>query len=201
MSKEHRVIVIPGLGDEVNRMSWAVSHWRKHGLEPLVHSVGWHDGGQDFQPKLETLVRMIDQYAKTGDRISLVGCSAGGSAALNAFFDRRDVVYRVINVCGRLRSGDQQGFRSYEARTASSPPFAQSVKLFESHEDLLSTHDRQKVMTVRALFGDELVPADTTVLHGAYNTVIPTPEHVFSIAMALTVFSSPLITFLTKRVK
>lgn len=201
MLKEHRVIFVPGLGDEVNRMSWAVSHWRKHGLEPLVHSVGWHNEEQEFQPKLESLVKMIDQYAESGDRISLVGCSAGGSAVLNAFFDRKDVVHRVINVCGRLRSGNQQGFRSYEARTASSPPFAQSIKLFESRENLLSKQDRQKVMTVRALFGDELVPADTTVLYGAYNTVIPTPEHVFSIAMALTVFSNPLITFLTKNGK
>lgn len=119
----------------------------------------------------------------------------------NAFFERRDIIYRTINVCGRLRCGNQRGFRSFEARTASSPSFAQSIKLFESREDLLSDQDRKKVMTVRALFGDELVPADTIVLRGAYNTVVPTPEHLFSIAMALTVFSRPLITFLTKGVK
>lgn len=201
MSKEHRIIVVPGLGDEVDRMSWAVNHWRPHGLEPIVHSVGWHDDEREFQPKLRILVEMIDQFAKDGDRVSLVGCSAGGSVVLNAFFERRDVVHRVINVCGRLRSGKQRGFRSFEARTASSSPFAQSVKLFESRENLLSKQDRQKVMTVRAFFGDELVPADTTVLQGAYNTVIPTPEHVFSIAMALTVFSKPLITFLTQEQK
>jgi len=53
-------------------------------------------------------------------------------------------------------------------------------------------------MTVRALFGDELVPADTAILRGAHNIVVPTPEHVFSIAIALTLFSRPLITFLTK---
>lgn len=198
MNKEHHTIFIPGLGDEVNKMTWATNFWRRFGLDPIVHSVGWHNGEREFQPKLQILVDMIDKFANDGDKVSLVGCSAGGSAAFNAFFERRNVVYRVINVCGRLRTGSQNGFRSFDARTASSPPFAESVKLFESHEALLTEQDKQKVMTVRALFGDELVPADTTILRGAYNTVVPTPEHVFSIAMALTLFSRPLITFLKK---
>jgi hypothetical protein len=73
------------LGDEVKKISWAVGYWRRHGLEPLVHAVGWHDESQEFPPKLELLLEMIDQYASRGDRVSLVGCSAGGSAVLNAF--------------------------------------------------------------------------------------------------------------------
>ena len=141
---------------------------------------------------------MIDRFANDGDRISLVGCSAGASAALNAFIERKNIIYRVITVCGRLKTGNQRSFRSFPARTATSLSFAESVKLFESHEHLLSDQDRQKIMTVRALFGDELVPADTAILRGAHNIVVPTPEHVFSIAIALTLFSRPLITFLTK---
>lgn len=198
MSKEHSVIFIPGLGEEVGKMSWAVSHWRDSGLNPLVHSVGWHDSKTEFQPKLQRLVEMIDILKKEGNKVSLVGCSAGGSAVLNAFFERKNIVYRVINVCGRLRTGTQKGFRSFAKMTKSSPPFAKSIKLFESREKLLSETDRQKVMTVRALFGDELVPRDTSILSGAYNTTVPTPEHMFSISMALTIFSGPLITFLTK---
>ena len=198
MSKEHRVIIVPGLGDDSDKISWATNHWRKHCLDPVVHSIGWRDKDAEFQSKLNILVKLIDQLTKDGDKVSLVGCSAGGSAVLNAFFERKNVVHRVISVCGRLRSGNQKGFRSFETRTASSPSFAQSVQLFESREDLLSDKDRQKIMTVRALFGDELVPADTTILRGAYNTVVPTPEHVFSIGMSLTLFSGPLITFLTK---
>jgi hypothetical protein len=200
MSKKHRVIIIPGLGDDVNKMSWVIRLWRRHGLEPMIHSIGWHDG-KKFQPKLRILIEMIDQFTQDGDRISLVGCSAGASAALNAFIERKNVLHRVINVCGRLRSGNQLGFRSFAARTVTSPSFAQSIKLFEKHEHLLSNQDRQKIMTVRALFGDELVPTDTTILRGAYNTVIPTLEHALSIAMAVTLFSRPLITFLKKEDK
>ncbi len=196
MSREHSAIIIPGLGDEVRMLQRATNHWRNNGLEPIMYSMGWHDSENEFQPKLERLVHLIDQLVGKGDTVSLVGTSAGGSAALNAFIERREVVHRIINVCGRLRTGPEHGLRSFQAKTASSPAFAQSVKLSEAREKDLTDTDRQKIMTVRAMFGDELVPAETTILHGAYNTMVPTPEHMLSIGAALTVFSKPLILFL-----
>lgn len=115
---------------------------------------------------------------------------------LMPFVERQNSIYRVINVCGRLRAGKQKGFRSYEARTKSSRAFAESVKLFESHEKQLSVEGRKKVMTVRAMFGDELVPSDITVLAGAYNIQVPTVEHMLSITAAITIFSKPVINFI-----
>jgi len=196
MSKEHKIIVIPGLGDRTKPLELAANHWRKHGLEPIMHPVGWHDGEISFRPKLERLVEMIDSLTHEGDRVSLVGTSAGGSAALNAFIERSDQVHRIVNVCGRLRKGPLKGFRSFGAKTASSPAFANSVELCESREEELTSTDRKKIMTVRAMFGDELVPADTTVMLGGYNTLVPTPEHMLSIISSLTIFSKPLIVFL-----
>ncbi len=201
MVKKHFVIIIPGLGDEVGTLQKVTSHWKKYGLEPVMHSVGWRDGKNEFLPKLARLIVLIDRLAKDGAIVSLVGTSAGGSAALNAFIERRNVIHGVINVCGRLRTGPEKGFRSFQSKTASSPAFAQSVKLVEANEVNLTTRDRQKIMTVRALFGDELVPADTTILVGAYNATVPTPEHVLSIGAALTLFSKPLIAFLKARTR
>ena len=165
-------------------------------MEPLIHSVSWRNDHQDFQIKLTRLLGVIDSIDTRHNKVSLVGCSAGGSAVLNAFYERKDVINKVINVCGRLRTGNLTGFRSFKSKTASSSAFAQSIKLFETRESLLSQEDKGKVMTVRALFGDELVPADTTNLDGAYNITVPTGEHLFSIAMAMTVFSKNLIKFL-----
>ena len=196
MSKEHKVI-IPGLGEGTSKIRFATNHWRKYGLEPVVYSVGWHDGETEFEPKLRRLVKLIDGFFQEGSTVSLVGTSAGGSAVLNAFIERKDKTHRVVNVCGRLRAGIQKGFRSFEARTSSSPVFAQSVKLCESRENSLTEADRLKIMTVRAMFGDELVPSNTATLAGAYNTRVSTPEHMFSIGMALTLFSKPIISFLT----
>jgi pimeloyl-ACP methyl ester carboxylesterase len=193
---KHFVIIVPGLGDDATKLKFATLHWRHFGLEPIIHSVGWKDDKQDFQIKITRLLGVIDSLDPKRNKVSLIGCSAGGSAVLNAFYERRDVLNKVINVCGRLRTGSLTGFRSFKSKTASSPAFAQSIKLFETREPLLSQQDREKVMTVRELFGDELVPADTTTLEGAYNTTVPTGEHIFSIAMAMTIFSNRLINFL-----
>ncbi|MBU1886074.1 hypothetical protein KKE34_05745 [Patescibacteria group bacterium] len=174
----------------------ATNHWRKQGLEPIIHPIGWHDGEDSFEPKLHQLIEVIDRFAEAGDKVSLVGTSAGGSAALNAFIERRETIHRVINVCGRLRVGPTTGFRSFESKSKTSPAFAEAVKLCEAQESTLSDSDKQKIMTMRALFGDELVPSETTILQGAYNTTVPTAEHVLSIGSSLTVFSKPLIVFL-----
>lgn len=197
MSKKHKVIIVSGLGDNIGKIRFATNHWKKFGLEPIAYSVGWHDGEKEFKPKLKRLIKLINDLSRKGNTISLVGLSAGGSAVLNAFIEQKDKVHRVVNVCGRLRTGTQKGFRSFAVRTSSSPAFARSIRLCEARENNLTKADRLKVMTVRAIF-DELVPKDTAILKGAYNTKIPTLEHIFSIGMALTLFSKPIILFLTQ---
>ncbi len=173
-------------------------HWKGKGLDTMIHSVGWRDGEPSFTAKLKRLVDIIDCFIEQGDRVSLVGTSAGGSAALNAFIERKDTVHRVINVCGRLRTGPTTGFRSFESKTSSSLSFRDSVILCEGREKELSATDSQRIMTVTALFGDELVPPDTIALSGAYNIAVPMLGHSVSIGAALTVFSRPLIAFLQK---
>ena len=54
-------------------------------------------------------------------------------------------------------------------------------------------------MTVRAMFGDELVPPETATVDGAHNIHVPTGEHMLSIGAALTLYSGPLISFLNKK--
>lgn len=196
MKRTHKVIIVPGLNGETDKITLATNHWRRHGLEPVVCSVGWQNGENNFRPKLKKLIDLVDKFSKNGETVSLVGLSAGGSAVLNLFFERKNNVRKVVNICGRLRTGPETGFRSFKARTKSSPAFAQSVKLFESREEKLTENDRKKIMTVRAMFGDELVPPETAIIKGAYNTAVPTPEHIFSIFMALTMFSKPVILFL-----
>ena len=148
-----------------------------------------------LETKLNKLANFIDQLAEGNNRVSLVGCSAGASAVLNIFLERRNKINKVVSICGRLRTGKQRGFRSLKTRSKSSPSFAQSVQMFESRENLLSEQDRSRIMTIRA-FGDELVPAKTATLPGAYNVLAPTLEHSISIYMALRVLSKLIVNFL-----
>ncbi|MEK7141135.1 MAG: hypothetical protein AAB800_01160, partial [Patescibacteria group bacterium] len=173
--------------------------WRWYGLDPVVYSVGWRDGEYSFRQKLKRLVAMIDEIVNNADRISLIGTSAGGSAAVNAFMERKSKIHRVINICGRLRVGPTTGFRSFDSKTKSSPAFTESVRLCERGIEQLPLPDRRKIMTVRALFGDELVPPETAIVDGAHNIHVPTGEHMVSIGAALTLYSGPLISFLNKK--
>ncbi|MEI6462560.1 MAG: hypothetical protein WCO33_02725 [bacterium] len=201
MAQTHIVIFVPGLGDEVNssqvrRLIWATNRWKKHGVEPVVYLIDWYSNQREFKPKLKKLLREIDKYSKKGYKVSLVGCSAGGSAVLNAFIERRESICKVIDVCGRLRKGIQKGFRSFESRTYKSQAFAEAVEGFENREYLLSSEDRKRIMTIRPLLGDELVPASTNILNGANNITVPLFEHGISIFASLTVFSKNIIKFI-----
>jgi len=192
--KKHYVIIIPGLGYGVKKIQFATYCWRWFGLIPIVHAMNWRDR-ENFQPKLARLVELIDRYSKNGNTVSLVGTSAGGSAVVNAYRERKNKIHRVINVCGRLRTGTHKGFRSFESKTKTSPAFAQSIQLSEKRQKDLTKTDRQKIMTIRPLF-DEVVPPDTTVVKGAQNKIILSIGHVLSIALSLTLFSKPLLEFL-----
>lgn len=193
-SERHNVVILPGLSDGVENIILATNWWRNKGLEPHVLKVGWRDGSTDFQPKLDEILRFINQLSSQG-RLSIVGTSAGGSAALNAFLARPDIVERAVNICGRLRAGKHRR-RSLERMSATSEPFRHSVLLFEESEPRISDELKRRIMTVTARFGDELVPADTSVLEGAYNIKVPTGEHMFSIGMSLTLIAKPVIDFI-----
>lgn len=188
---------MPGLGDWGTVMSLVTKFWMFYGIDPVVHTVGWYRG-KEFKPKLEDLTEHIDLLINQGRTVSLVGCSAGASAAMNAYLQRRNKIAAVVNVCGRLRKGSREGYRSFESRTKSSPPFRQSVLKFEKSEHLLKKADRKKIMTIRARFGDELVPSETVPIEGAYNTSVPFIEHTFSISLSLTLFAKPLLDFLKR---
>jgi len=194
VSKKHIVIIVPGLGDETTKIKWATAHWRKYGLKPVIHNIWWKKGNKHFKPKLIRLIHRIDNFIKDGNKVSLVGTSAGSSAVMNAYISRKKKISKVISICGRLKQGEQKGFRSFELRTATSLAFKESILMFEQNETSLIKNDRKKIMTVRALF-DELVPDNTSYVIGANNKRLKTIEHVFSIWIGLS-FYKPLTKFL-----
>ena len=195
--KEHVVFIYPGLGDGTLLVDFAVRNWHHYGLIPIVKSVGWRNE-EPFQHILNRLSALVDEQINMGRMVSLIGTSAGGSAALNVFVENLEGIHRVVTVCSRLRTGPVVGLRSFEKMTRTSNAFAQSVQLLEYLEPSLLLRERQQVMTVKALLGDEMVPASTSTLQGARNISIPTAEHMLSISAALTVFSGRLIKFLTE---
>src|SRR3989339_119063 len=187
MSQVHYVIIIPGLSNDTTKVKIATSFWRKYNLQPLIYPFNWHKKNTDFTESLSKLLNLISKLSQNQNKVSLVGCSAGGSTVLNAFYKNNNV-YKIVNVCGRLRKGMQKGFRSYGTRTKSSKLFAESVELCEKRIDNLSEIDKKRIMTIRPLLGDELVPGNTATIIGAQNITLPTGEHLLTIGAALTIF-------------
>lgn len=193
--KSHFVIFIPGLGNDTRKLEFITRFWAKYGLKPLIYPINWHSQEKNFSHYLTELSKLINDFISKGNNVSVIGCSAGGSAALNAFYENNKI-HKVVNVCGRLKKGSQKGFRSYNTRTKSSSLFAQSVEMCETKINNLSKIDRKRIMTIRPLLGDELVPGNTIIIRGANNILLPTGEHLITIGTALTIFAKKIINFL-----
>jgi hypothetical protein len=194
MSKEHHVIIGPGMDGKIDSLKLITKKWpEKYGLFPEVVQIVWKNN-EGLEPKLKKVTNLIDNFVKDGDEVSLIGCSASGSLMLNAFIERKNAINKVINLDGFLRQGNAKGYRSFKERSAKSVAFRESVLRFEKLEPMLTMEDRKKILTARPLF-DELVPPETVVIKGAFNKQIPMVEHVLSIATALMAYD-PVIMFL-----
>lgn len=195
MEKEHHVIISPGMNGRIGGLKLLTKNWaKKYELYPEVVQTIWKDG-KGLEPKLTKILDLIDNFANRGNTVSLIGTSASGSLMLNAFVERKNVVHKVVNIGGFVRPGNGTGMHSFETRSAASKAFRESVLKFEKSEPSLTNQDRRKILTVRPMLGDELVPANTVTINGALNKTVPMIEHVLGIATAL-IFYNPVIVFL-----
>lgn len=188
------VIMIPGLGnDSVYIYNPMLNWWRKKGIEMLLFKTEWRSK-ENYQKKIKRLLDLIDEKSKN-NKVSLIGMSAGGSLAVNAFSERKDKINKVITVCSRLRIGKMNGLSGFKKRVEGYPSFKESIIKTEEKEKLLAKKERQQIMTVHALFGDQLIKANTAIIDGARNITVATMGHRISIASSLTIFSKPLREF------
>jgi hypothetical protein len=195
MNREHYVLIAPGLNGRVDGIDIVTKSWpNRFGLRPESIPIPWKDDSH-FYPHLTRITERIDELTKQGHKVSLIGTSAGGSAMLNAFLDRKRDVYKVVNICGFSLPVDTHGPRSFINRGKTSLAFRESVKRFDKSKANLTAQDLHRIMTVRSLM-DELVPPSATQIEGAINKRVYMVEHIASIAVAL-MFYEPAIKFLT----
>ena len=199
--RQSNIIFVGGLnpGDD-RRLEWVAERWnRKYGIECFVFNMDWYSKcSPSFDYNMRKLVAKVDELSQKGP-VSLVGLSAGASAVLNAFVDRREEIEHVVLICGRIKRGNMRGIRSFRNRTASSAAFAISILEAEDNLSALTDDDKQKILTVVAGLGDELVPYDTATINGVKIVRTPTFGHVISIICSLTFFSKPVIDFILGR--
>lgn len=190
----NHVIIIPGLGNGVEKHERASNNWKKFGIIPHVFDAKWKIEENGFQPKLDRALKLVDSLSNKTSRISIVGNSAGSSFALNIFGERKKQIHKVIVNCGRVRDGDWTWF-TFEQATETSPSFKESVLRAQELEKTYTKIDRQKILTLRPIF-DEVVPPFTVPILGAKNIIIPSIEHSLSIALNMTLLKKRLINFI-----
>lgn len=190
--KKHHVIIVPGLGNRYWFFQWATRDWREKGLTVHFVPMAW-EKGKKLGPKLDKLTQKIDTLARSGN-VSLIGASAGASAVINAFSKRKKKVYKVINICGRLREGTHV-FPPLALAALSSAAFKESVLRSERILPTFTKQERKRILTIRPLF-DEIVPGSTVPIPGVLNRRIIAIGHTISIALAITFFAKHILSFL-----
>lgn len=191
---KHKCLIIPGLGDNKKTMKLLAYGWKKWGIFTYVHSVGWYDRGCSFDQKLEELVNLVDEL-NDGTPISVVGVSAGVSAALNIFAQRSEVIRTCVNICGPVRFGNRRLCKPARMKEKSML-FAESVSMAEKNLDGLDEELRSRVLTIYPRFGDELIQRSSVKIEGAKNIEIPVPGHRTGAILAMTVWGRVILDFI-----
>lgn len=194
-TRPHAVLIIPGVGEGVPETSPIfIRHWNRYGLMPVVHRMKWRDS-DSFESKFTKLLARIDGLARNGP-IAIIGCSAGGSAAINALAARPEAIARVATVCGWLRIGPYTA-RLTRLRNVSSS-FVDSVYVADRHiSEAIIKNRTPDILAMHAVY-DELVPKEVSILPEAINTTIYIPEHNLAIGVALTLYARTIANFLNK---
>jgi pimeloyl-ACP methyl ester carboxylesterase len=197
MTKKIRpaVIYVPGLGDsdKLTGQRLLVSTWRLWGVKPYVCQMKWGDG-EAFAPKFERLLALIDTLAAGGNKVSLVGVSAGAGTTINAFAARKDKVNGVVCICGKVNNPQSIGGR-YRSEN---PAFVKSAEQVQPSLDKLDFKlDRTRVQSRYAIF-DGVVTREDSQLAGGVNKTVPGIGHVFTIATQLLFGAPYFLRFLEK---
>lgn len=165
--------------------------WNFFGLRPIVMKFGWKDikDESDFEAGVAKIISEVDRLSKIG-KVSLIGCSAGGSVMVNVFSRRKDIVNKVIDICGALRH------EGNELKKMETKAYLHSLNSCEKAILSLDENNKQKLLIIRPRFGDEFVKNEDVFIEKANNITIPTKEHLLTIVSALTIFSKKIFDFL-----
>lgn len=183
---KHQVIFLWGLGDK-NLKPWIqqiLKHlWKIFGLDISFVRIGWADS-EPFDKKLSRITNLIDSLHKQHQNVSLVGISAGASAALNAYEQRKNKVNKVVYICGKFNNPQAVNPRFY----IENPAFRESLAAAQGNLKKLTHIDKAKMLSVRPLY-DGLVPVGDTKIPGVEEKIILTAGHIPSILAALIFYS------------
>lgn len=196
--KQHILIIIPPLGTNSHKIGEKITkNWNKEfGIKPINWQYFWLSDEENYERKLKQLTDSIDELSNDDTIVSLLGLSGGGSVALNAFCQRKEKISKVVNIGGRLKSGNIR-FPESKSTNDNNALFKESVILCEKNISRLHTDDKIKILTIRPLW-DEFAPAGFAMIDGVKNIQIVAFGHILGIIASMTIYKKIVIDFLNQ---
>ncbi|MGZ6005603.1 MAG: hypothetical protein ACXWLH_05675 [Candidatus Saccharimonadales bacterium] len=178
---KHQVIYVPGIQDDIYKIqSLALKTWWLYGIKVQLYEMPWA-GAESFEPKLQKLLDLVDKYAESGKTVTLIGPSAGASAVLNAYVERKDKIHRVILIAAKINGPETVSDRTYDEN----PAFKTSLYLLQNNLKKLTTKDKAKIVSFWSP-GDGYVPFEATTIPGVREEKLPSFKHGYSIFYSIT---------------
>ncbi|WP_125772836.1 prolyl oligopeptidase family serine peptidase [Antribacter gilvus] len=191
-----RVVFVPGLGD---RLGWlvhlqreAVRAWRPLGVRTAMFRVRW-SADVSFEDRLDALDRFVDQFEARGERVALVGASAGAGAVLAAFA-RRPHLPAVVIIAGKFQDPEDIADQVLDHFGV----FHQSLHTVPGLLGSLGPEQRARVLALRSA-RDGVVDDEDTALEGAVNETMRIVGHVTAIGYALTFRARRIVQFVRQQ--
>jgi hypothetical protein len=187
-----RVVFVPGLGD---RLGWlvrgqqlALRSWWSLGVRTTTFRVRWSADAR-FADRVAALVSVVDGCHARGERVALLGASAGAGAVLAAFAHRPEVV-AVALVAGKFRRPDHLPDPVLDHNDV----FDEALRAVPGALERLGPAERRRILSLRST-KDGVIPDDDPVLPGAVNERMPVVGHVTAIGFALVVRGRRIVRF------
>lgn len=175
-----------GVGDKPEEQTRLPELWAEHGLTVVRQEIDWTKS--DYEQRLEAIGFKIGRLSAEG-RVSLVGASGGGKAALSLLARYPDNVHRVVTINSKVDPYDlnEKDREIYKNLVISSDMLPQDLeKLYGMPPEVLT-----RILCMRTL-GDKTVKPEEAVVNGAKTFTIEvsgsaeTKLHIAGIAQAIT---------------
>ena len=146
----------------------------------------WYDG-KPYEEKHRRIKMAIEKAEAAGYQVSLIGESAGASAAMNTFA-RHTSLHRLISLCGVNNYNTPISPRIFKR----GPAFKQSVELLSESQAMALATRAKRITSVTALY-DSVVAVETNIIPGVRRKTIWSIGHLTTIILCLSVYSFVIV--------
>jgi pimeloyl-ACP methyl ester carboxylesterase len=181
------IIIIPGLGDRMWSYRLILPLWRTLGYRVYLHRFGWNDD-TSYHTNINQLHEIVRSFSDDG--CSIIGCSAGGTAAINALVTNPNIVMSVVTVATPYYDPNQR-LRRLPRRIRLGHLVQSGVDSYGAISDPLNNDLLKKITAISGLY-DQLVSTKYSTYYKIKKKRIPVIGHGPIIAASMTLYRKKL---------